>query len=660
MSSRRWPVAAALAVAAACGEDAAGPAPGPVSAEHSVVTVSRGVLVAGTLAEVTLETRDARSRRVTTGGYDVVFVATGGTSAGVMGPVTDQGDGTYRANFTGVTAGTPTTIGATVDGETVTQPLPTIEVVPGPISPIMSFVSVAPRTVVTGGQATFTLVTADAMGNELGAGGRVVQFGVAGGTSIGTIGPVTDHGTGRYTATFTATGVGTPLTVGATVDGVPVVPPLPTIAVAHGVSADSSTLSVSSDTVTVHGSVTLTLQVRDSVGVARRSGGEVVELVVLGGGGGSGTIDSTVDHDDGTYTASFTATAAGGPVEIGATLNGRAVGGPPPAVTILPIAIAAQNSTVAVSDDSVPAGGTATFTLEVRDVDSNRVTTGGLAVQFFLDDDGTSGGTIGSTTDHADGRYSATFTGTRAGTPATVGATINDSTRVQMLDTLGNSHLPTITVDPGPPAHDSSLVSASPAQVELGDSGLLLLETRDAWGNALRSGGRGVAFQRVGGFGASAGRIGAVTDHGDGRYSARYRADTAGRPDTIRALLDGAPVTSARPTITVVCTALAVSPAQSQVTVNDTTPSRAPVRHVTLPSGVSTTVTLWARDDRACPVTVPVLVALGTAGGTSGGVMGAVVDQGDGTYVASFTGGTAGTASAVVATVDGQPVTSPA
>jgi hypothetical protein len=153
-----------------------------------VVTVSRGVLVAGTLAEVMLETRDASGRRVTTGGRTVVFQATGGTSAGVVSPVTDEGDGTYRASFTGVTAGTPTTIGATVDGEPVTQPLPTIEVVPGPVSPILSFVSVAPRTVVTGGQATFTLVTADAMGNELGAGGRTASPARG---STGTIGPVT-------------------------------------------------------------------------------------------------------------------------------------------------------------------------------------------------------------------------------------------------------------------------------------------------------------------------------------------------------------------------------------------------------------------------------------------------------------------------------------
>jgi hypothetical protein len=177
-----------------------------------VITVSRGVLVAGTLAELTLETRDATGRRVTAGGRAVAFAATGGTSTGILSAVTDEGDGTYRASFIGVGAGTPTTIGATVDGEAVTQPLPTIEVVPGPVSTVTSYVTVSPRTIVAGDQATFTLVTTDAMGNELGSGGRAVQFAVSGGTSTGTIGPVTDHGTGRYTATFTATGGGGPRT----------------------------------------------------------------------------------------------------------------------------------------------------------------------------------------------------------------------------------------------------------------------------------------------------------------------------------------------------------------------------------------------------------------------------------------------------------------
>ena len=48
-------------------------------------------------------------------------------------------------------------------------------------------------------------------------------------------------------------------------------------------------------------------------------------------------------------------------------------------------------------------------------------------MEFTLGNDGTSGGTIGPTTDHDDGTYSAAFTGTVAGSAVTVGATINDS-----------------------------------------------------------------------------------------------------------------------------------------------------------------------------------------------------------------------------------------
>ena len=100
--------------------------------------------------------------------------------------------------------------------------------------------------------------------------------------------------------------------------------------------------------------------------------------------------------------------------------------------------------------------------------------------------------------------------------------------------------------------------------IELGDSATLLLETRDAYGNLLGSGGRSVVFHRVGGFGVSAGSIGPVTDHGDGTYAARYLSDSAGRPDTIYTSVDGVPLTSPRPTITVTCTATSVSPALSR------------------------------------------------------------------------------------------------
>jgi adhesin/invasin len=645
----------ALLASTACVDDTMGP--GVVSADHSFITVSRDTLVSGTLADLTLDSRDADGRRVVSGGHVVVFAASGGTSAGAVSGTTDRGDGTYTGTFTGTAAGTATTITATIDGTPVTQPLPTITVVPGPVAPLQTIVRANPRTILVGEQATLEVVIRDAAGNDVGRGGSQVAFLAAGGTSTGTIGPVTDHDDGHYTAPFTGTGAGTALTVGATVDGTPVTAPLPTLTVAHGVSADSSLLSASSDTLSVDAGLTLTMRVRDSLGVPRTSGGEdVVFTVDSSGGTGRGTVDSTTDHDDGSYTTTFTATHDGA-VVLGATLNGQSVRGPLD-ITILGTPLSPQQSTVSVSADSVAAGEQVTFTALVRDLNGEPFTASGVSVAFTLSTDGTSGGTIDAVIDHGDGSFTATFTGLHAGTPVTVGAIINDSSTIQMLDSLGESHLPLLAVTPGAPSPDSSVVSVAPTQVELDDSALITLVTRDSLGNTLDAGGHTVSFTRRGDPGASAGHIGPVTDHGDGRYTAYYVADTAGTSDAIAATLDDEPVTSASAAILVTCTPGPVSLAVSDATVNDSTPARTPSKQVVLASGVTSTILLHVRDSRTCPVTTPHTVAFGLSGGTSTGALGGVVDQGDGSYTATFTAVMAGTPTAVESSVDGAAVTS--
>jgi adhesin/invasin len=650
-------VTSGFLVGIACTDDTMGP--GIVSADESVVTVSRSVLVSGTLADLTLEGRDANGRRVTSGGHTVVFQASGGTSLGTVSATTDRGDGTYSAGFVGTTAGTPTTIRATIDGQPVTQPLPTIAVVPGPMAPNRTIVRVTPRTILVGGQATLEVVVRDAAGNDLGKGGSQVVFLARGGTSAGTIGPVTDHGDGHYSASFTATAAGTPLTVGATLDGAPIVAPLPTLTVARGVSPDSSILSVSSDTMSLHEGVAITLRVVDSLGVPRSAGGETVVFVVDSSGGtGRGTIDSTTDHDDGSYTATFTATHAG-PVALGATLDGQPVRGPA-TVTILATPLSPQQSTVSIEADSVAAGQAVTFTALVRDLNGEPYTGGGLSIAFTLSSDGTSSGAIGPTTDHGDGSFTATFTGEHAGTPVAVGATIDDSSQIQMLDDSGVSHLPLLTVIPGAASPDSSLLSAAPAEIAPGDSAVVELRTRDAYGNDLAAGAGSVAFNRHGPASAGVGHFTTVLDHGDGRYSAYFLGDTAGTTAFIGATLDGDSVPSSAPVL-VACTPGTVSALSldvSDVAVNDSSPAPRPFKQAVIPSGVTTTIVLRARDSRTCLVTAPHSVVFTTTGGTSTGTLGAVVDQGDGSYTAGFTAVSAGTPTTVQTTIDGAPVTS--
>lgn len=650
-----------IAAAACRGDSATGPTQaGPVAVAQSEVSVSVATVASGDTVALTLTTRDAQGRPLTRGGSTVAFRTSGGLSTGTIGPTTDRGNGTYTAAFRGIKAGLATTIEATIDGAAVTSPLPTIRVRPGAFSPATSILTVTPRTIVAGGKATLELLARDAAENPHDVGGLRVSLTTGGGSAAGSIGPVTDHGNGRYSATFTAAVVGTPLTVGANVNGTPVTAPAPTVSVARGLSAELSVIGVSSDTVSVDAALRVTFEARDSAGVRRTSGGDTVRFVVLRAtDGGDGTVGAVSDHDDGTYSATVTA-KRDGLVRIGASVNGRSKSVALPTVTVVPIPVTPQKSTVSVSADTIEAGKSATFTVLLRDLNGGPVTSAAHRVRFTTSGIGTSSGTFGPTADAGEGKYTATFAALRAGTSVTVGATISDSTQIQMLDSLGNSHLPSITVRHAPASPDSSLLFAEPSSVNVGDSATIRLVTRDAYGNAVRHGGRRVTFARAGGAGVSVGRIGSVTDRSDGTYTAHYRADSAGTADAISATLDGRAITSASPTIAIgpACTSGPISFSVSDVTINDTTPAQRPVKTLTLQSGVTTTLTLRIKDAAKCPVTQPRSVVFAVVGGTSTGTLGATVNLADGRYTATFTGHKAGSAVQIAATVDGDAVTS--
>lgn len=98
------------------------------SPTQSILAVSSPVVVVGSSVTLSLETKDADGIPLATGGLAVVFTATGGSSQGVIGETVDNGDGTYEASFAATTVGTPTTIGATIDGMAVTSVPPTVRV----------------------------------------------------------------------------------------------------------------------------------------------------------------------------------------------------------------------------------------------------------------------------------------------------------------------------------------------------------------------------------------------------------------------------------------------------------------------------------------------------------------------------------------------------
>jgi adhesin/invasin len=430
-----------------------------------------------------------------------------------------------------------------------TAPTPPPNPTPGAASPAKSTVAVAPASVAVGSTATVTLTAKDANGTALTTGGATVVFSLGSGTTVGTFGPVTDNHNGTYTATFTASTVGSN-TIKATLNSQAVTTTAPTITVTAApapgaISAARSTVAVSPASVATGGTSTITLTAKDANGTPLTTGGATVNFA-LGSGMTIGGIGPVTNNNNGTYTATFTATTAGSNT-ITATINAQPVTTPAPTLTVTattaPGPISLSQSTVAISPASVAVGNTATATLTAKDASGTLLTTGGSAVAFSLGT-GTAVGTFGEVTDNHNGTYTATFTASTVGSN-TVKATVGGQPVTSPSPTVTVTAAPTSGV--ASPA--KSTVAISPEGIAVGGTTTVTLTAMDAGGTRLTTGGAAVAFA-VGGTGAIQGTFSDVTDNHNGTYTATFTATAAGT-DTVTATLNDQPVTTTAPSLTV-------------------------------------------------------------------------------------------------------------
>ena len=208
-----------------------------------------------------------------------------------------------------------------------TEPESTTTGVP---SPATSTVSVSNATLVSGTPVIVTLQAKTAAGVNLAIGGATVAFAlgtspIGPGVSAGTFGVVTDNNNGTYSATFTGTTAGTARGFTATLNGSAVATVMPTVTVTAGpASLSQSEVTTSAATLNVGAVATLTLRVRDAAGNNHTTGWQTVTFT-KGAGTSDGTIGTVTDNENGTYSATFTATTAGSARTIGATLDGAAI-----------------------------------------------------------------------------------------------------------------------------------------------------------------------------------------------------------------------------------------------------------------------------------------------------------------------------------------------
>jgi N-acetylneuraminic acid mutarotase len=142
--------------------------PAVANPSRSTLTVAAATIFSDGSTTVTLTARNDVGDPVTTGGLPFVFSATGGgfLSSASFSNLTDRHNGTYTATFTGSTAFGPATytISATLNGQPVAAPLPTITVIPAVPATQLAITNLSATSVAAGGAVTFTVAAEDSAG----------------------------------------------------------------------------------------------------------------------------------------------------------------------------------------------------------------------------------------------------------------------------------------------------------------------------------------------------------------------------------------------------------------------------------------------------------------------------------------------------------------
>ena len=548
--------------------------PPPPSHLRSTLSVASAALASGSNATVTLQAKDANGNTLSYGGASPVVISiSSGATSGQLGPTVDQGNGTYTAVLTGRLVGSAT-LSASIQGNPIATALPTFTVIPGPVSVANSTFSVSSASIQSGAAATLTLIPRDAAGNRISSGGLSVGFGLATGTGLSSasIGPAALQADGSYQSTVTGVLAGTPAAVGASIGGNAVTSAAPSLTVTPGVfSLTHSSVLVSpagTTTVTAGSSVDLTFVAKDAAGNQLQGGGLSVGFDASGGiGASTGSFGSVIDHSNGTYGVTFKGEHVGTPTQIVGRVGGSSTTSSV-SIAVTPGIYSVATSIVTMDLSTLPSGTQSSVRLQLKDVEGNQTTSASPLAVVFYQTAGTSTVSMGSTTDHLDGTYSAPVTGVLAGGTGHLTARIGSTTLVSVQAAF--------TVTPGPISLSQSTLTSSSGvagSIASGSSATLTLIAKDSAGNLLTSGGRSVVFSYSGG--TSTGTISGTTDSSSGMYTATFEGVIAGSATTLSATIDGDPILSTTPTIQVQAGAISlsqstVSPSSSSLAAGDT------------------------------------------------------------------------------------------
>jgi hypothetical protein len=499
--------------------------PGAAALANSSLSTTSTTVVSGNFVTITATLRDINNNPIPSG-VTVTFTKTTGTSTGTFSNFTNQGNGSYSVRYNGVTAGTAQTIGFEINAVAFALTT-TVAVNPGSPSATQSTIVVASPTVVSNNSVLVTATIRDDNNNTISS-GYSIAFSKSGGTSTGTFSAVTNQGNGVYQVNYQGVVAGTAQTLGILVDSSGL-GPTTNIQVLPG-APDSvlSTLVVSNSTVVAGQNVTVTATIKD-LNNNPISGGILVTFAQIGVGTSSGTFSVVSNDGNGVYTATYTGNTAGTARTIEMSVNASPFG-PTQSVQVLVGAPHAPSSSLVLSASTVASGTAITVTGTIRDSQSNPITN-----QYVISFDavgGSSSGNFTAVNNVGGGVFTSTYTGLNAGTAQTIRVLADGNPIVGLTST--------IQVVPGPPLAANSAFTISSSTVQSGTNTTLNITLRDLNNNLISSGATVVTFVKSGG--TSDGTISAVTNNGNGTYTATYTATTQGTAQNLALSVNATPV----------------------------------------------------------------------------------------------------------------------
>ncbi|MGM0587392.1 MAG: invasin domain 3-containing protein [Bacteroidota bacterium] len=594
---------------------------GSISASKSTVSATSPHTADGTdAATVTIQLKDANSNVI--GGLsnnDFTLNVTGDASTGTISETGTSG--TYEVDLTNTTAEN-VTITVIADGVTLDD-TPTVTFESGTASSLTLVSGNNQSDTVTSTLAQSLVVELnDGQGNPVS--GEDISFSISGqptgaAASLSATSVTTDAN-GQATVDLTLGTITGDYEVTASYGSLTDVI-FDATANPGAADADKSLITANPASITADGSSTstITVQLRDQYENKLTVGGETVTLST-----DAGSLSGVTDENDGTYTATLTASTNVETATIEGALNSSAISDK---ATVNFVASTTPENIVFVQQPTDTQAGEAiqpAVTIQLQDDYDNDVAKSGVDITLTFDS-GTWSGTLTQTTD-ANGQAEfndlvQTVAGTYTITPTANG--------------LNSTPSDSFDIQPGPADEATSTVVANPTSIQANgtSTSTVTVTLFDEYGNKLSSGGETVTMIM------DVGQLSSVTDNGDGTYTAIFTSPITVGTANITARLNGADIQDDA--------AIDLLPGDADV---DNSTITANPGSITADGVTTSTITVQLVDVNGNN--------LDASGGTvtlatTAGSISAVTDNSDGTYSATLTSSTSVEAATITGQLDG-------